>query len=474
MKKLSFRRNKNLIKKSAIIMLIGVLLFAGMPNKVQSQGSYDTNFSWTTDEEVLNEWSLDPAIKSTSYTGIGTAGFSYHHYYYDEQDRIVLEFELSMFPASAGRELSASRLFRENWQYAHIFIDPKLINKVDVAASFFQMYYPKDPTTVSFNQGDNMGTENVYKFTIDQVYPQKPANSDYMKSKLYLILKDTVTREQLNDDYALELRYTNNSNQVYNQKGANGRIVLGNYLNYFEELNNYDPSANNDDVTLKTIAPFHTASMSNLVANPYLPPDMMRTVAQSVIYDSAQGKLHVYYKQAPNHYTYRNYANDGLFLSSWIGIRQVMDSRIYDALLPDANGVVGQMRMTDLDGVPGTNWSVSTEIRANEFSYIPTTPTVGTYSYMMVPAEFKTDVVNKAVVPTNQKNNIKNVYFHGYRKQSDFVRFIYNVDKNKMDALFAQGNHSTLSISTAYITDRPTEKTQTEYRLTPAQTNTIT
>jgi len=452
-----------------VILLIAILALAGMPGKVQSQGSYDTNFSWTTDEEVLNEWPLDATIQSTSYTGIGTAGFSYHHYYYDEQDRIVLEFELSMFPASAGREVSASRLFRENWQNAHIFIDPKLINKVDVDASFFQMYYPKDPTTVSFNLGDNTGTENVYKFTIDQVYPQKPANSDYMKSKLYLILKDTVTREQLNDDYALELRYTNTGNQVYNQKGANGRIVLGNYLNYFEELDNYDPSADNDDVTLKTIAPFHTASMSNLVANPYLPPDMMRTVAQSVIYDSAQGKLHVYYRVAPNHYTYRTFANNGLFLSSWIGIRQVMDSRIYDALLPDADGVVGQMRMTDLDGVPGTNWSVSTEIRADEFSYIPTTPTVGTYSYMMVPAGFKTDVVNKAVVPADQTTNIKNVYLHGYRKQSDFVRFIYNVDKNKMDALFAQGNYSTLSISTAYITDRPTEKTQTEYRLTPTQ-----
>lgn len=129
MKKIGFKRNKNLIKRSMVILLIAILALAGMPGKVQSQGSYDTNFSWTTDEEVLNEWPLDATIQSTSYTGIGTAGFSYHHYYYDEQDRIVLEFELSMFPASAGREVSASRLFRENWQNAHIFIDPKLINK---------------------------------------------------------------------------------------------------------------------------------------------------------------------------------------------------------------------------------------------------------------------------------------------------------------------------------------------------------
>jgi len=97
LKKIGFKRNKNLIKRSMVILLIAILALAGMPGKVQSQGSYDTNFSWTTDEEVLNEWPLDATIQSTSYTGIGTAGFSYHHYYYDEQDRIVLEFELSCF-----------------------------------------------------------------------------------------------------------------------------------------------------------------------------------------------------------------------------------------------------------------------------------------------------------------------------------------------------------------------------------------
>jgi hypothetical protein len=94
---------------------------------------------------------------------------------------------------------------------------------------------------------------------------------------------------------------------------------------------------------------------------------------------------------------------------------------------------------------------------------------------MMVPAGFKTAIANKATVPPNHTNNVKNVYLHGHRKEGDYVRFVYNVDKNMMDALFANDiNSSTLSISTSYITDRPTQITdiqnvtkpvnQTEYR----------
>ena len=69
----------------------------------------------------------------------------------------------------------------------------------------------------------------------------------------------------------------------------------------------------------------------------------------------------------------------------------------------------------------------------------PTSPTtenasVGTRSYMMVPADFKTDITNKAVVPANQTNNVR-MSTSTDIKESDYVRFIYDVDKNKMDAL---------------------------------------
>ena len=458
-------------------LLTGVVIFAGLPMiMLKAQEPYKTGFAWFNAEEDLHEWPLEAGLTKTN-AGIGTAGFSYRNYYYNDEGRIVLEFDFSMFGDDpTGLDYSSAwRLFREQWDNAVLFIDPNLATKVDDTASFFMMSYPKDATStaVSLSRATKApGVDNVYKLSVNDVYPVMPTGSDYMKSKLYLVLKGNVTRVQLNEDYAVELRYTNNRNQIYDQKGTKGSQVLGSYFGYVPAVSgSFDVSVNNDDVTLKTIAPFQTASMPGVIPNPVLPPDMMRSVAQSVIYDNIRGKLHVYYRVAPNHYIYTNrYANNGYFLSSWLGIRQVMDSRIYDALKPDANGVVGQMRMFDLDG-QGSTWNVITDIKVDEFAYSPTTenPSVGTRSYMMVPADFKTDITNKAVVPTNQKNNVKNVYLHGHKKESDYVRFIYDVDKNKMDALFAEANSSTFSISTSYISDRPTETTQTEYRLEATQ-----
>ncbi|MGI6507934.1 MAG: Rib/alpha-like domain-containing protein [Saccharofermentanales bacterium] len=488
----NYKTKNHTLKKFIVLLLAGIIAFSGLPMQVAAQDpgtkAYDTNFDWNNSEEDLNEWPLDPSLTKTN-AGIGTAGLSYQNFYYDGEGRIVLEFELSIFPKGS----STATTFRNQWQFAHIFIDPNLIGMVDEKASFFKMYYPANPATVSLNQVKPSGTHNnIYKFAIEDVYPIIPSGSDYMRSKFYLVLKSGFSRNDLKEDYAVELRYTNNQGQIYNQTGSNGLDVLGNYRGYTSSIPNYDASTNNDDVTLKTIAPFQTASMTNALPNPYLPPDMMRIVGQSVIYDNINGKLHVYYKQAPNHYIYKygnySYADNGNFLSSWLGIRQVMDSRIYNALKPDANGVVGQMRMMDLNGIPGDNWSVSTDIRLNEFSFIPIRASVGTYqpanenlgtyAYMMVPTQFKTDIIeDKATVPANHTNNVKNVYLHGHMKEADYVRFIYNVDKNKMDELFTKAgtsptvtNSSTLSISTSYITDRPTENNlnQTEYRLTAA------
>ena len=455
------------------LLLVAVMVIAALPVKVHAEGFYDTNFAWDSPEEVQNEWPLENADTWTKVnTGIGTAGFSYRNYYYNDLGRIVLEFELSIFPDdTTGWDAGSNhRTFRNQWEQAWFFIDPKLAGKVDNAASFFMMSYPAEPFPANPNStalSEAAISDNIYKLNVGQVFPNIPENSDYMKSKLYLVLKGGVTRDQLNQDYAVELRYVNATNgQYYEQKGSKGGQVLGSYYGYTDEnLPTFDVALNNDDVTLKTVAPFQTASMSNVLPNPVLPPDMMRVAGQSVIYDSINGKLHVYYKVAPNHYLYRTYSNNGLFLSSWIGIRQVMDSRIFDALLEDENGVVGQMKMFDLNGT-GLGWNVSTDIRLNEFSYTPVTQDVGTYSYMMVPNGFKTDITDKAIVSAKDTNNIKNVYLHGHTKEADYVRFIYNVDKSRMDALFADANSSTFSIGTSYITDRPTESTQTEYRLT--------
>ncbi len=468
---------KNLLKFLVALLLIGVIVFAGLPTKVEagSPGSYNTNFDWDGQEEAEHEWPLpaEPALAKTR-TGIGTAGFAYSRFYYNDEGRIVLEIDFSIFPDPANNESSNSKSFRDQWKYANLFIDPDLAIMVDDNASFFMMSYPLDSKTELLSKATKSGAENnalhvnnIYKLDVKDVYPKMPT-SDYMKSKLYLVLKSTFNRDDLNQDYALQLRYTNNQNQIYEQRGSLGKQVLGSYYGHIPEYDTFDVTANNDNVTLKTVAPFHTASMPGAIPNPVLPPDMMRTVGQAVIYDNVQGKLHVYYKVAPNHYIYRYgstyYANNGYFLSSWIGIRQVMDSRIFNALKPDENGVVGQMKMFDLNG-EGSGWNVTTYIKADEFDETPVTADVSTYSYMLVPSGFKTDMTNKAIVPPSQTNNVKNVYLHGYRKEADYVRFIYDVDKNKMDEIFASANSSTLSISTSYITDRPTETTQTEYRL---------
>ncbi|NLL91069.1 MAG: hypothetical protein GX222_01430 [Ruminococcaceae bacterium] len=472
MRNLSFKVKKNPIKRLVALLLTGIIVFTGLPMLLQAEGSYETNFQWNNIEEDLNEWPLEPGLTKT-YLGIGTAGFAYSRYYYNDAGRIVLEFDISIFPDAANQETSAYRTFRDQWKYANIFIDPQLASKVDDAASFFMMSYPADKKTESLSKATKTGA-NVYKLNVMDVFPKMPTGSDYMKSKLYLVLQSWVTRNHLDEDYAVELRYTNNENQIYEQRGSSGLQVLGSYYGHTPAISpDFDASKNNDDVTLKTIAPFQTASMPGIIPNPILPPDMMRTVGQSVIYDNINGKLVVYYKVAPNHYIYSRptdtykYADNGYFLSSWIGIRQVMDSRIYAALKPDENGVVGQMKMFDTNG-RGMGWNVATNIRANEFSYTPVTSTVGTYSYMMVPAGFKTSIANKATVPPAHTNNVKNVYLHGHRKEGDYVRFVYNVDKNMMDALFANDiNSSTLSISTSYITDRPTQITDIQNVTTP-------
>jgi Rib/alpha/Esp surface antigen-like repeat protein len=468
MKKFNFRIKHRSLKKFVAFLLTVVILLTVLAANVEVGWAYNTSFGWDNVEEDLNEWPLDASLTTKTYTGIGTAGFSYNRFYWNDEGRIVLEIDFSIFPDAPDNESSAYRTFREKWDNAVLFMNSGLAAKVDVVESFFMMSYPLDTKTVLLNKANISGTDNnIFTLDVKDVFPKMPTGSDYMKSKLYLVLKGTVTREQLDEDYVLELRYTNNQNAVYDQRGSQGAQVLGSYTGYpsVPDSTVYDVTVNNDDVTLKTVAPFKTASMSGAIPNPILPPDMMRTVGQSVIYDNIRGKLHVYYKQAPNHYIRGDYANDGSFLSSKIGIRQVMDSRIYDALKPDANGVVGQMMMLSMNG---ESWSgnIPTNIKINEFSYTPVTAGVGTRSYMMVPQGFKTNIAEKAIAPAGV--NLKNVYLHGHRKEADYVRFIYNVDKNKMDALFSEANSSTFSISTSYITDRPTETTQTEYRLEAA------
>ena len=466
MKKSNNKIKNNILKIFVALMLIGVIVLSSLPTELDAEEGYNTNFGWTNTEEVQYEWPLAEGLTKTR-DGIGTAGFSYSRFYQNDAGRIVLEFDLSIFPDADNNETSNFRTFRNKWKYANIFIDPKLVSKVDKNESFFMMSYPattfpSKPKSKLLNNATIVG--NLYRVDINDAFPDMPTGSDYMSSKLYLVLNNGVTRNQLNQDYAVELRYTNNQGQIYEQRGSQGKQVLGDYIGYpaVPPKTTYDVSVNNDDVTLKTIAPFKTASMPNAIPNPILPPNMMRTVGQAVIYDNIRGKLHVYYKQAPNHYIRGTYADDGSFLSSKIGIRQVMDARIYNALKADENGVVGQMMMLDMDG--GT-WAANRpqNIKKDEFSYSPTTDNVGTRSYMMVPQGFATDITEKAIAPTGV--NLKNVYLHGYRKEADYVRFIYNVDKNKMDELFETTNSSTLSFSTSYITDRPTETTQTEYRL---------
>ena len=247
----NYKTKNHTLKKFIVLLLAGIIAFAGLPMQVAAQDpgtkAYDTNFDWNNSEEDLNEWPLDPTLTKTN-AGIGTAGLSYQNFYYDGEGRIVLEFELSIFPKGS----STATTFRNQWQFAHIFIDPNLIGMVDEKASFFKMYYPANPATVSLNQVKPSGTHNnIYKFAIEDVYPIIPSGSDYMRSKFYLVLKSGFSRNDLKEDYAVELRYTNNQGQIYNQTGSNGLDVLGNYRGYTSSIPNYDASTNNDDVTLK-------------------------------------------------------------------------------------------------------------------------------------------------------------------------------------------------------------------------------
>lgn len=472
----SFKNSKIFIKRLGIVLLTIMMVFTGLFMTVKAAEPYDTGFEWDKDEEVQNEWPLAAGLVK-SYSGIGTAGFSYCRYYYNDQGQIVVEFELSIFPDDTTNNDFGSnfRTFRTQWDYANIFIDPDLAVMVDEQASFFMMSYPMEtfpatPKSVSLSAATKPEGNNIYKLNVNQVFPNMPETSDYMKSKLYLVLKNGVTRDMLSQDYAVQLRYTNINNQVYEQRGTKGNQVLGSYYGHVFSHNTFDVSVNNDDVTLKTMAPFQTASMTNTIPNAVLPPDLMRTVAQSIIYDNINGTISVYYRVAPNHYWYTSrYADNGYFLSSWIGIRQVMDSRIYDALKPDENGVVGYMKMFDLNGT-GRGWNVTTNININEFSKTQITSESSTYSYMLVPNGFKTDITDKAIVPANQTNNVHNVYLHGYKKEADFVRFIYYVDKNKMDALFETANSSSLSISTSYISDRQRKQIKQNIALQQVET----
>lgn len=129
-------KNKSL-KMLIALLLIGAMVFTGLPMKVKAAGVYDTNFLWNKTEELQNEWPLDNTLTKTN-AGIGTAGFVYSRYYYDNTGRIVLEFDLSMFPddPSSLNFGSNFRTFRNQWEHAVFFIDPKLVSKVNEEASF--------------------------------------------------------------------------------------------------------------------------------------------------------------------------------------------------------------------------------------------------------------------------------------------------------------------------------------------------
>ena len=103
-----FRYQDYFAKILAALLLIGVIVFAGLPTKVEAEspGSYNTNFDWDGQEEAEHEWPLpaEPALAKTR-TGIGTAGFAYSRGYYNDEGRNVLEIDFSILPDTANNEL---------------------------------------------------------------------------------------------------------------------------------------------------------------------------------------------------------------------------------------------------------------------------------------------------------------------------------------------------------------------------------
>ena len=107
------------------------------------------------------------------------------------------------------------------------------------------MSYPLDSKTELLSKATKSGAENnalnvnnIHKLDV-KMYIQK-CRLLTMKSKLYLVLKNTVTRDDLNQDYALQLRYTNNQNQIYEQRGSLGKQVLGSYYGHIPEYDTFD------------------------------------------------------------------------------------------------------------------------------------------------------------------------------------------------------------------------------------------
>jgi hypothetical protein len=149
-----------------------------------------------------------------------------------------------------------------------------------------------------------------------------------------------------------------------------------------------------------------------------------------------------------------------------------MDKRIYDALVADETGTVGQMRMLDRSGLPwGNPGNPATYIKANEFEIGSTGSEAKTMTWRLFPTGTPADVgtfaeANQNIVKTDI---IKNIYLHGWSKQADYVRFVYTVDKEKMDALFGNVNNSSLSFLTSYIAtgSSNSDAKQTTYSFTP-------
>jgi Rib/alpha/Esp surface antigen-like repeat protein len=474
MGKINYESKHKILKWFVTLLLAGFIVYAAFPMKLEAEESYKTNFNWNNEEEVLNEWPLEDGL-TKSGIGIGTAGFSYRHFYTNDAGQRVLEFELSMFPDS---ESYSSDSFRTYWKTAKFFIDPRLAAYVDKDKSFFRMSYSATESDVSkftnvyLNDGaitwsktdPAFTANNLFTAPVTKVYPNMPTNSDYMKSKLYLVLNSG----EFNQDYTVGMRYYN-GNMVYKQTGSNNIPVLGKY-EYYEngDYKGKTVTEGVSDVTFRVMAPFKTASMSNMIPNTYLPMDIYRSAAQSVVYDNENGRLIVYYKIAPNYYLPRLIADNGIYLNSSLGIRQTMDKRIYDALVADDSGTVGQMRMLDMYG--NTWGNTATFIKASEFESGSTGTSVETMTWKLFPSG-TTNVGTHAVANANvvKTDSIKNVYLHGHQKRSDYVRFVYNVDKEMMDELFGDVNNSTLSLSTSYIATNSTnpDARQTTYSFIP-------
>ncbi|NMA94327.1 MAG: hypothetical protein GX975_06665, partial [Clostridiales bacterium] len=457
------------------VLLGGLASLPGLISTTEASGnSYETGFEWDADEEVRVPWPLESGVTPSGTTetnaGIGTAGFSYRQFHINDEGKTVLEFEISMFPQS---ESSASMTFRDKWKYAKFYIDPRLMELVNKEKSFFKMSYSPAEADLSLSPkyflsqigGTNWERttnspllDNVFKLPIESVFPKMPSNSDYMKSKLYLVLNTTGdTLDTLKEDYAVAMRYYNaDLTQVYQQAGTKkpsspprSTTVIGQYIYPAPagQLETTITAAGFDDVNLVTTAPFRTASMSQMYQNVYMPMDMYRSTHQTVIYDCERSKLIVYYKMAPNQYLNGNQAKEGHFLDAYLGIAQTMDKRMFDALV-EIDGKLGEMRMLDPAGAAWTSAVVSPIKKEHFVSGTTPTPGVETRTWRMFPKDLGNIGGPYAIASTS---GIANVYLHGHEYFSDYVRFVYNVDRDKMDALFGESNKAAMSFATSYI-----------------------